>query len=664
MRRTGALAIAGSLLVTIGSVVSSPAATAAGAPGWIRQAGDATAASRPLIPGFQIADLLFSQSRFTVGDAPPINDDRFIGYGTLRSGTPAVPSYQLASVRGGYDGLRWEAPRPSTLRDQQGQDVPFLIGDPLHLAVAFQDARDARPAYTIVYVRNGTGSVMSRMRMAFSYDGGAWFDDAPVLNDTEGITGAGFKADLLGPTDLFVNFNASNLACRNGATFDPWSCRYTLVYTADSNALPGAIGTTSIALAGANVEAPLGTTFQGMTAPIFSGAGAPASWDDARIDLAKLRQATEQPSASRWELAYVGASSTSLSCENASSLCTSVGIATSATNVGSFAGPTTTSRAAVEPGLLQGFFGAENLTLGPLMMVNDGGPRVRALFGSRDGTGANNLTSVGSTWLGFGSAVPCADPQRPPPAPADPQSCTGPFAEVSSPDNGTTNASDTDVDLFFNDEFGSTSSKIGLNAGSLDVRIDGRPITDLGGGSLEPTLVGAWHSPGLRLRFDGSQLRLPDGTHTMIASIKDLDGRAASISTIFVIDTAPPTTNIATAPPSDPAFGPPLAAPMVRITGATEDLGTGISSIQAEVTNLTSLVGYKHVYDNRNPGSGFFAIVKDATNSRWTWEWAMPIDDPIMWLPGPYQVTIRGIDGTGNVEIASATNTTNFIILV
>lgn len=609
--------------------VSAPARAADDA-GWIQQAGNGSGSSIPVLKGFQIADVLYEEGRFAPAGKVPIEQHRWRGWGALREGS----AWRLASVKGYDHGMEWTAPVPAWLRDPDGRDVPFIIGDATHLAVAFQDVRTDWPSFFIAYSTGGDpsatapglggGTAVSNIHMAVSYDGASWFDDAPILQHTSGVIelGPSFKVGAR-VTDLAIDPTRS--ACTTAET-SPWACPFMLTYTASSET-----GATSIALAGGDGYAPLGTLFRGRTAPLLSAGS--SAWASAIVDMGKVRKRTE---ATGYELTYAGGTSVALSCAQGTRPCLSLGVASSSD--GLTWTPNNPGRAAVEPGLPGAFWGTPQLTLGPLQLLDDKHP-----FGHAKGlyAYADNAGGMG-TWLVYTAPMPT----------------TAPTIVVGSPDNGIRNRSDTFIDLYINDDRGTV---MGLDATTFELLIDGTPVTSQGASlSLSPSIVGSFYGPGIRAMVPGEQLRLADGVHTMDVSIRDRDSELGTLSTRFTVDTQPPVSTIETVTQHPLMLGAPFAWAALA-TGHTTDAVSGISRIRAVARNLA---GIERIYDSLDPLGGW-TITRDGTDPthRWNWSWHPPSSDPFWAIPGQVKIGFFAVDEGRNGENYTSANSTTIIVI-
>jgi hypothetical protein len=609
-----------------------PAHAAPDTPGWVENAGNGTGGSSPVIPGFQMADVLFSPQRFAGRSGVQLDHHRWRGWGAIREGS----GWRLAMVEGFDDGIRWSAPIPAWLRDPNGTDVPFIIGDPTHLAVAYQDRLTNWPTFFIAYSTGADpsatepglagGTAVSSIHLAGSWDGITWFDDAAILQHSEGVIAPApsFKNGAL-VSDLLVDPSRPNCSGSPGLNF-PWHCPFLLTYTAISDT-----GTQSIAMAGGDAYDPLGTLFRGRTSPSLSPGG--TAWDTAILDHGKVRRRTE---ATGYELNYSGGTSAALDCANFTRPCLSLGVASSANGVtwskDNLARPAT-------HGDLPGFFhGTPPLTLSSLQFVDDGNPLKHA----KGFYAASDRNGIGSTWMAYTAPVPP----------------TGPLIEVGSPDNGVYNHADTTIDLFINDDRGTL---LGLRSETFQLRIDGHLVQDLGASvGLAPTIVGSFVSPGLRAQTPGHQLMLADGEHTMDVQIRDRDDELGTLSTRFLVDTKPPVSTITSLTQHPLLLGAPFAWAAL-VTGTTTDEVSGITRIRAVARNAA---GIERIYDSLDPMGGW-NITKDPAqpDHAWSWSWHPPSSDPFWAIPGPVTIGFFAVDVGRNGENYTQENSRTIIIL-
>jgi hypothetical protein len=626
IRRSLAAVVALSALAgTQSSFASLPPDT----PGWIRQAGNGAAGSRPALE-FGFGEVLYRTDQFAVANvngAPVKTTDKYRAWGGV---VQADGSIRLAMFQGGQNAT-WSAPQLATIRDPNGTDVPFLLGDTVHLAVQFQNTRTNWPAYVIAYFDGGdptaTGQGLNgqqaatSLHMAASWDGVRWFDDAPLgLSSTDPLItgGAGFNAGSLGPTQLFLNPRAN--ACTESPTSNfPFDCQIALMHTAISDT-----GATSIVLAGADRYDPLGSTFRTRTSPILSPG---AVWDSGSVDLAKMRQ-RKLPEGTGWELTYSGSNSLG-GCEMP--VRCMIGVASSSNRF------TWTrnnaSRAAVDPALYEEFTGTP-VKLGPAIFITGGTPEghARGFINARHPSTADS----GDTWLANTAPAPT----------------TAPTLEVSKPDNGYYNSSAIEIDLFANDDLGANP---GVDVDSIELFIDGQPVTQMGVGyTVSRSIVGSFYEPGERIQAPAHQLVLPDGDHDLLATVADLDGETAELITEFTVDTTPPASVISSMSTGN-GFTYPFAAPFT-LQGQTVDSVSGVEQITAVITNT---IGQKMVFDSRAEGSGF-SLVPTANGYTWTFT---PPPHLGLFVPGKLDVNILGVDRARNVETPSVNNTRSVIAI-
>lgn len=622
------------LAVALATIVSGSGAHAdhgADDSGWLEQAGNGSGGNAPAIPNFNTGTVLHDGNRFPIGTVQRPDWPKWLAWGTV----PAIdldgaPAFQLAMTRGGDEALNWTAPAPAFLRDQDGNDVPFILSKHGGFDVVSQNFLTY--PFVIVY-RTPAGDPFSRgqelpaantvnaVHVAVSEDGVHWVADRAIEEDLsapviDGAAATSFKRGIDAPSDLIVNPAGSAACTTSGAANFPWNCRFILVYTAI-----GAGGARSIALAGANaLSEDARIVFRGLGAPALTTG---ATWDSAAVGHAHIRRLT----GGTYEMTYSGAQGTP-TCASGTMYCYDLGQATSAN------GLTFTRVNAARPmtprSLLNNFDADQ-----PSSLVNGQivGPAVaghiRAFY--------TRMTSVADTFQGFTS----------------PEIDTGPRLRIGMPDNGVRTTAVTPIELYLGDDLG---TNVGIDAQSLDLRIDGIPVADLGASvSLRPTLVGTYFVSGIRVSSSGTPISLPDGPHSFSATVLDLDGEPGQISTQFIVDTTPPSTVLSAAPTS-PAIGAPLQS-FGRFTATTQDVGSSIQRVRVLVTNP---LGLRKSYDSlSDPG---FAVTK-VTAQKWEWSWFAPSLDTHLLIPGEYMVTTFGIDAGGAGERPTATNTVRVLVI-
>lgn len=626
----GSLAVVAAALAPVSAEAALPPDDA----GWIRQGGNGAAGSVPQA-GMALTEVLYRTDRYQVAGTPvPTTSDRWRGWGAIRQPDNTV---QLAMTRGGMDATFWSDPEPAWLRDPQGNDIPFIMGDSVHFAIQFQNDRSDLPAYFIVYWDgsdpkalgpgiDGAESVKGT-HLAVSYDGVHWADDQIISNHSLGkvITGSGgFNAGALGATQLLLNVNKP--ACTDSPTANfPFDCPIAMVYTAID-----AGGKTSIAAAGADRYDLLGTTFRSRSTPLLSPGG--TTWDNGSVDLAKTRKRTE-PFGVGYEMVYAGGSAPG-GCV-ATTIC-SIGVASSSNRLSWT--KDNASRAATEPQLYDRVLGS--VTLGPATFAFDNNPEghARGFIAVHDGS------ADGSTWSGL----------------THPKPSTAPTLEVSKPDNGFYNRSSLEIDLFANDDRGPNP---GIDVSTIILKVDGVPVHEMGVSWFwQPTIVGSFHYWGIRIRAPEAQIGLADGVHHLESHVWDHDGEHAQLFTTFTIDTKLPKTKINSVNvkgPLAPHIG--WTAPLgsaAHIEGETVDAGSGVQRVSVMITNQ---LGGQRIYDSRVPGSGFNVTMVTPNHATWTWD--APVNDPILFVPGQMRFSFLGTDPAKNVEVPDPENTTTVLVI-
>lgn len=629
MIRSARALLAVSALLTSAFAGTAPASAALppDSPGWIRQGGNGASGSAPA-QEVGLTEVLFRPDQFVGASTGVKTTDKWRAWGGLVNTDGTT---QLAMFQGGQNA-NWSAPQPATLRDPDGNDVPFLLGDTVHFGVQFQNLRQNWPAYFIVYwdgtessqtgtsLNNGLDTSLST-HMAVSMDGVRWFDDVELaLNPVDpAMTGlTGINAGMLGATQVFLNPRAGFCTDAPSSNF-PFDCAISIVYTAVADT-----GKTSIMAAGADRYNPLGTAFRARTTPLLAPAA--AGWDNFSVDLAKIRQ-RKAPEGSGWEMTYAGTTG-SLGCQ--SGMICQLGVASSSNrftwtrnNVG---------RAATEPALYENYL-AGPVTLGPAIFVNDGTPpgHAKGFISVR-----NAANQSGTTWMAETAPAPT----------------TAPTIEVSKPDNGFYNSSAVAIDLFANDDLGANP---GINEALIELTVDGLPLETFASWSTSPTIVGSFYQRGVRIMAPANQVNLPEGLHTLRADVVDLDGEAATLTTQFTIDLTPPASVVNSMTSSENMFTYPFESPF-SLTGKTTDALSGVESVSAVITNT---LGQRVVYDSRAEGSGFNLT---PIPGGYTWSFTPP-PQPALMVPGTMQVSILGRDRARNIEQANGANTRGLIVI-
>lgn len=624
---TLALALAAALNTT-----GAHADHGADASGWLEQAGNGSGGNAPAIANFDLGTALFDANRFPIGSVKRPDWPKWLAFGTV----PAVdldgnPASQLAMTRGGDDALNWGAPSPAFIRDQNGNDIPFVLSR--HATFDVVNQTFINYPFVIVYrvpsgdpysrgssPLSGTLNTVNAIHAAVSEDGVHWFADRAIEEDLaspviQGSAATSFKRGIEGPSDLIVNpTGATNCTTAVTAAF-PWNCRFVLVYTA-----LGIGGVRSIAVAGAGSVGTDGLmTFRGIGSPLLTTGG---SWDSAAVAYAHVRS---MPNGT-YEMTYSGAQGAP-TCAGGTLHCYSLGQATSANGL-------TFSRSnpsrPMTPRTLLDQFGADqpsSLVSGQIVGPPAAG-HIRGFYVRK--------TSVADTFQGFTS----------------PAIGTAPRLRIGMPDNGVRTTALTPIELYLGDDLG---TNVGIDATTIDLRIDGIPVADLGASvAYKPTLVGTYFVPGIRVSSTGVPISLPDGPHSFTATLRDLDGEPGQISTNFIVDTTPPKTSIDTLPAG------PILSPVQTIgkfTATTKDVGSAIQRVRALVVNP---LGQYKVYDSLADG-GF--TVTQVSAQEWEWSWFGPALDPHLLIPGEYTIALHGVDAGGATERPSASNTTKIIVL-
>lgn len=586
----------------LGALASSvPGAQAHGpdTSGWVEQAGNGRSESKPTISNMEIGAVLYDARRFMngplVNPQVPSQPTTHIAFGTR----PTAGGKQLFLLRGGNDGLSWGAPIATTLRDPDGQDIPFVIGDPGSFDVEYLPGF-INIVYRIWYTEPGAaGTTAASILIAGSMDGILWTLDGAIAESAAGsvVGGTGFKSRVIGPSDVhYLKSSATAAAC--GA--NPWDCATVMVYT---TADPSGKQYASLAWSTSS-----GATFTGLAAPILSPGGSGA-WDDS----ADMNLTVEKLNSTTYGALYSGKQTGGAS---------SIGWATSANGVAF-------TKSATNPATPGSLFDAAATPSGT-------GSLVKAQF-LKDGSSEHTRVYTSRTVGGVGHSYVGATA----PAPG-----TAPHVRVSSPAEGDIIGPKVPVTIFAGDTLGTPP---GLDMSTLSVTIDG-----IGGLALtsEDTIVGQYKLPGKKIV---SASTLADGPHTLVASIKDVEGNATTVTVNFNVDGQAPNSTI-TSSPAGPEIGFPDSIGKFAAT-VTDAGGTGIEFVSAVVTNP---LGQVKAWTTHAPSG--WQVTKGGPNI-WTVVWIAPTYDPHFAAPGEYFVSIQGTDGGGLREKQDVANTASVLVI-
>lgn len=630
-------------LVTIAAVALATLPTLkaqAATPGYLH-----IRSATPAIAGFQASDTLFDNGGFSVAGLLG-RGMRYASYGILSNGQVAVTTSE--------NGTTWSTPTGARLTRPGGIQLPFTVGVGKRLAVTYVNAGRLPHGYrfAMLYTPSDTqderatsndpvfGSGVKRinnLRYALSADGVDWVEDAVdwrvsnnLFNATSGvITGPStntFKEGIVGPTDLIYNAGKScyNVAVANdlgwGVGGSPFDCEFTLIYTSINQA-----GNTSIGIAGGVYFSDIGFEFRGAAGPALSRAQ--AAWASAGIDRGHVLQ-----SGSTWTMGFSGSTS-SARCDSNASAC-SVGTA------GSVNGTSFTPHRASTPSISSA---VASSIAGSAVSAHDLNPLADVAVEPHFVVGFG-----GATWNAYG-----ADPLG-----------TAPRLTFLKPQSGYVTVNDPNLSFVLNDDFG---TNVGMDLGTLDVRIDGAPHTSPM--VISETAVGQFTQPGKLFTINTASMNLSDGTHTLSVAAKDRDGESVAGSRSFLVDRTKPGSSIAEVSTSGFTF--PFNS--IFVEGAAQDTGTptGLQRMRGTVTNplgqtRTYEEGWRQTnnvdagFNFTNPGS----IVTNGGPVSWDYTWAVPMDEELFWaVPGEYTLKLQAFDFAGNMEGFSSSNSRTLLLL-
>ncbi|HVL32136.1 MAG TPA: hypothetical protein VM600_00975 [Actinomycetota bacterium] len=633
---------AGLILSVLTAGGTSHAEHGADVPGYIEQAGNGAGGSAPVIPDFITHTVLFDETRFTV---PVVGGPRPLRARYLAWGTFINPDGQKQlGLSQSDNGFSFDTPRACLLRRPDGVTAPFLMNG--HFSDVVFVASGTDRVFAIYWFAGGLSPVIGQdiraIHRAISVDGCTFEGEVPLAESSAGsvTTGPGsntWKASTMGPGDVIYQPSGSTAA--NCAATSPWACRYVMTYSA--------IGDTSVSSATSTglAGSPDGRVWTGMPNPILCpstpypgsvcGAGQVASWDGHTATFGRVRKLAPNT----WEMYYAGGTSDVNECGDFGA-CWQIGVATSSDGLSWQ--KVTTTEPLVRPQLTAAFApGPRNVTYLPNLVDDQrvsGTTHARVYYSRQSFGGPQPSPALArDTFLAETSPVPDV----------------GPSIRIGQPDNGLRPRSETPIDFYLNDSFGSSEAAIGIDMTTLDVTFDGLPFNE-NGLTFERTIVTSVRAPaGWRVSARGENLRLPDGPHTFAVRVADLDGNMRTLSTSFTIDTKAPTTTV-TSGPASPQLGFPDSPG--TFVGTTTDEGSALSRMRVTVTNP---LGHIKRYDS--PSYGF--TIEPLSSSQWNWRWVAPSLDTHFAVPGEYVFTIGGLDIAGNTEVGNTANTKRVLVL-
>lgn len=603
--KRAALLVASLMLGAIAGSLPGAQAHGPDSAGWVEQAGDGKGASKPVLSNLEVGTVLYSANQFTVNHpfAGPAQRGfaKYMAWGTRPAGTGA----QVFVVGSGADGISWGTPRAATIQDPQGTNVPFIIdqiGNPVVAATTYYDA-----PFIMFYRALGESSTTpAAIHYAQSANGIEWTLDVPLANGvgTPIVQAGGFKEKIIAPADLIFSASGttSNATC-DLATTAAYACRYTLLYTTEDAA---GKRYTALARTGGQIGVPANTmSASGWATPALSP-GLAGAWDDQAAENISVEQ--------------VGTAYRALYSGKKAGGTASLGWATSPDGV-------TWTTAATNPATPASLFGAATPSGGSLtkgQFISDASSEHQRVYISR---------TVGTSADMFLAATA--------PAPG-----IGPHVRISSPTSGAVIGPQVPITVYAGDTLGATP---GLAMGTLSVTIDG--IGGLGVTS-DDTIVEQFKYAGKKIM---ALPTLADGAHTLLVSVKDLDGNQTSVSVNFNVDGQAPNTTITLAP-----AGPEIGFPdsIGKFGGTVTDAGgTGIKYVSAVVRNP---LGQVKTYTTL---AAFGWQVTKVSANQWNVIWVAPVLDPHFAVPGDYVVSLLGTDGGGLHEVGDIANTASVLVI-
>ncbi|MFA5889977.1 MAG: hypothetical protein WDA27_03325 [Actinomycetota bacterium] len=599
---------------------------------FIRQAGNGSGVSEPVIEDFSLGTVLFSNVRFQVCDPPycvqrPIA--KYVAWGAIET-TDATGAEvtQLAMATGGDDGLRWSSPSAATLKDSDNNVGPFLLnGNGQFFDVVFTGAQQT--PFEIFY-RTGTDeelSDISSIHRATSVDGVAWTDDKSITQTTTNLIEPGtFKAQSYGPTDVIFQPSGSS-SCTTASPYSPWSCKYVMLYDATGPTDDHPEWAQSVGIAGSDN----GTAFRGMDSYILT-AGAAGSWDEQAATLAHARVL----GAGKVELYYSGGMRPASTCMHGDSVNGRAGCFSIGTAYGDGLVFTKNASNPVTPSALLDAFSKNAPTTIWNPQVVDAGTNPSKVYFTR-------ITDKLDTdvFLAYTAPAPAQSPE----------------IALSSPSGAYARNESIPVVAFLSDTLGSTAAKIGLDMSTLAITLDGQT---LGGYIAESSIVTAYDRPAERITIAADQIRVGTGIHTLKVRVSDRDGNTTTLTRQFEIDETAPVTQMTGKPdPASPQFGFPDSIGTFSGTTVEGADTTGTSLIRLRAIVVDPL-GQVKTYET--PRATGFPVDK-ASAKTWNWTFVAPTLDPFFVVPGNYTVSVVGIDAAGNVEPVSPANTATVLVL-
>lgn len=584
---------------------------------WVVQAGNGVGATTALSNDFQAITVLYDGTRFpTCNGATCVSIQgmsKIVAFGVKTVVINGTPKAVLHRVLLGDDGVSPQAANASVITDSStGQDVPFVMSDRGTMFDVMAD-RNQQGGPFVIYHRASPLEAYStgELKRAVSVDGIHWTNET-ALTDVDAATPlVSASRSSYGPNDIILQTGAgvsSTCTSLPLASNYPWNCKYVLLYDADT------LSGQHVAIAGSSN----GTAFRGLPFQILSPSGGGA-WDNAFTTMGRIRRV-----GSAFQMYYMGGQQPSGACIGGDSACFSLGVATSTNGIAFTKSANNPVVASPRYDLLSG---PTPSSLGGVSIVEDGGAHAKLYLARR----TNNKAR--STYLAYTAPAPVQCPS----------------ILVASPQDGYLTTKPNPVDVYMNDTLGGA---VGVNLATLSLKIDGVAVA---GAQYQDTMIGTYNNAafGKRAFVPTAQLSpLAGGAHTFTVSVADFDGNMCSVTTNFVIDSAPPTTLI-TSSPAGPAIS--QLNGVGRFGGTTTDAGIGLLRIRANITNPLGQV--KSFYSTDPSG---WLVTKTTANS-WDWSFVGPVLDPHFALPGEYRISIVGQDLAANQEGSSAANTVTLL---
>lgn len=649
----GAKLIVAAVVLTM--VSGAAGANAATTPLWIEQNGNGDGETVPILEDFNVREVLFNGSRFPFhhggGQIQRPTMKKFAAYGTIEPWMdPVGQILARVAVASSDDGTRYEEPRALTIHDSAtGEDVPLIVNDATdHFGVVYGnlgpriqgEGPENLDLQFGLYYRDHQAPTnsFSSLHVALSADGVSYtLDQNLAQSATNPVLNAG--EDTFGPTQVILQpSGAENCHTTAQPANFPWNCRFVMVIPTVSGGLE------RMELAGSGD----GLTFAGRAAPVLTP-GAAGSWDDKFISLAHVSKISN----TSWVMYYSGGNAASANqCFNGVSACFDIGVATSADGV-------TWTKAAHNPitprALYEDVVPGRRASLWYPVPVNETHP----------GSGCIPPSGTKHVYLSVIRANGTTDPviaqrdfwhAREGVVPGQ-----APTVRIDNPVNGPQPMAETAVEAYVTDTLGSPP---GVNVGTLQMTLDAAPVT---GFTSSVSIVGAYKQRAYKIVRPNFLDALADGLHVLTISVSDVQGNVGSSSVTFSIDRTAPETALVT-PAASPRIGVPILTSLGAYEGQTTDATSKLLGLRAIVRNPLGLTKSFEVRKQCNGDfgpitSGFSILSQSPDGKAWGWRWIAPTLDPHMALPGPYMVSVVGIDANGTAETPDPQNSAEVLVL-